>query len=256
MIFDSHAHYDDAAYDADRAEVLESLKDAGIGLVMDVGANRASTIAAAELAGQYDFVYASAGFHPTDTEELERGEADVAWLREAAKRPKVMAIGEIGLDYYWPEPDRKIQKKWFAAQLELAKELDLPIIVHSREAAQDTYDMLKEAGGSGLTAVIHCFSYEKEMAARFLDLGYCLGIGGVVTYKNARKLKEVAAFMPLDRLLLETDCPYLTPTPYRGKRNSSLHLPLVLKEIAELRNCTPREVEEATFENAKRFYRL
>ena len=126
MIFDSHAHYDDAAYDADRAEVLESLKDAGIGLVMDVGANRASTIAAAELAQQYDFIYASAGFHPTDTEE--RGEADVAWLREAAKRPKVMAIGEIGLDYYWPEPDRKIQKKWFAAQLELAKELDLPII--------------------------------------------------------------------------------------------------------------------------------
>ncbi|MBO4290263.1 MAG: TatD family hydrolase [Lachnospiraceae bacterium] len=256
MIFDSHAHYNDSAYDTDRAQVLGSLPAAGIGLVMDVGANKASTVAAADLAQQYDFVYASAGFHPSDTEELERGEADIPWLKEAAERPKVLAIGEIGLDYYWPEPDRALQKKWFAAQLELAKELDMPIIVHSRDAAQDTFDMLKEAGGSSLSAVIHCFSYEKEMAARFLDLGYCLGIGGVVTYKNARKLKEVAEYIPLDRLLLETDCPYLTPTPFRGKRNSSLHLPLVLEEIGRLRNCSPREVEEATFENAKRFYRL
>ncbi len=256
MIFDSHAHYDDAAYDADRAEVLAGLKAAGIGHVMDVGANRASTAAAAELAQQYDFVYASAGFHPADVEELERGEADVSWLREAAKRPKVMAIGEIGLDYHWPEPGRDLQKKWFAAQLELAKELDKPIIIHSRDAAQDTYDMLREAGGSGLTAVIHCFSYEKEMAARFLDLGYYLGIGGVLTYKNARKLKEVAAFMPLERMLLETDCPYLSPTPHRGERNLSSYLPLVLEEAARLMGRTVKEVEDATFENAKRFYRL
>ena len=256
MIFDSHAHYDDAAFDADRAGLLEELQSAGVGFVVDVGANRASTIAAADLAQQYDFIYASAGFHPSDVEELERGEADVAWLMEAAKRPKVVAIGEIGLDYHWPEPGRDLQKKWFAAQLEAAKELDLPIIIHSRDAAQDTYDMMKEAGGSGLSAVIHCFSYEKEMAARFLDLGYYLGIGGVLTYKNARKLKEVGAFMPLDRMLLETDCPYLTPTPHRGKRNSSLFLPYVLEEAAGLRGCTAEEIENATLENAKRFYRL
>ena len=256
MIFDSHAHYDDAAYDADRAQVLEGLNAAGIGLVMDVGANKASTIAAADLAQQYDFIYASAGFHPADAEELERGEADAAWLRAAAERPKVCAIGEIGLDYHWPEPGRDLQKKWFAAQLELAKELDKPIIIHSRDAAQDTYDMLKEAGGSSLTAVIHCFSYEKEMAARFLDLGYFLGIGGVLTYKNARKLKEVVQYMPLERMLLETDCPYLSPTPHRGERNSSLHLPLVLEEAARLMGRTAKEVEDATFENAKRFYRL
>lgn len=256
MIFDSHAHYDDAAFDADREAVLASLKAAGIGRVVDVGANRASTEAAAELAARYDFICASAGFHPADVEELERGDADIAWLRAAAKRPKVAAIGEIGLDYHWPEPGRDLQRKWFAAQLELAKELDLPVIIHSRDAAQETYDMLKEAGGAGLTAVIHCFSYEKEMAARFLDLGYYLGIGGVVTYKNARKLKETAAYMPLDRMLLETDCPYLSPSPHRGERNSSLFLPQVLREIAALRGCTPEEAEAATFENAVRFYRL
>ena len=256
MIFDSHAHYDDAAFDADRAAVLAALEPAGIGRVVNVGANRASTEASAALAAQYGFMYAAAGFHPSDVEELERGEADMAWLREAAKKPKVVAVGEIGLDYHWPEPARDVQQKWFAAQLELARELDLPVIIHSRDAAQDTYDMLREAGGDALSCVIHCFSYEKEMAARFLDLGYCLGIGGVVTYKNARKLKEVAAYMPPERMLLETDCPYLSPAPHRGERNSSLYLPAVLDQIAALRGCTAEEIETVTCENAGRFYRL
>ena len=255
MIFDTHAHYDDEAFDADRDELIKSLPENGITAAVDIGASPDSCRRALELAGRYEHIYAAIGIHPDDVGTLT--EADMRWLEEtAASEKKVVAIGEIGLDYHWPEPGRDLQKKWFAAQLEAAKELDLPIIIHSRDAAQDTYDMMKEAGGSGLSAVIHCFSYEKEMAARFLDLGYYLGIGGVLTYKNARKLKEVAAFMPLDRMLLETDCPYLTPTPHRGKRNSSLFLPYVLEEAAGLRGCTAEEIENATLENAKRFYRL
>ena len=178
----------------------------------------------------------------------------MAWLREAAKKPKVVAIGEIGLDYHWPEPARDVQQKWFAAQLELARELDLPVIIHSRDAAQDTYDMLREAGGDALSCVIHCFSYEKEMAARFLDLGYCLGIGGVVTYKNARKLKEVAAYMPPERMLLETDCPYLSPIPHRGERNEPSYAALTLAKIAELKGVSFEEADLQTTRNAREFF--
>ena len=256
ILFDTHAHYDDDRFDEDREALLTALPGEGIRFVVNIGSDQISLNACKELAERYDHVYCALGLHPSEVEDADEKEVMAQLKKDALENPKVLAIGEIGLDYHWPEPGRDLQKKWFAAQLEAAKELDLPIIIHSRDAAQDTYDMMKEAGGSGLSAVIHCFSYEKEMAARFLNLGYYLGIGGGLTYKNARKLKEVAAFMPLDRMLLETDCPYLTPTPHRGKRNSSLFLPYVLEEAAGLRGCTAEEIENATLENAKRFYRL
>lgn len=266
MIFDSHAHYDDEAFDVDREELFANLKKAGISKVVNVGASFDMTNASIELAKTHDFIYAAAGVHPSDTTDFEMRtcddgtvlppKADLKWLEACAKMDKVVAIGEIGLDYYWDTPARNIQEKWFRAQLELARSLDMPIIIHSRDAAEDTYNIMKEMGGEKLRAVIHCFSYEKEMAERFLKLGYYIGIGGVITYKNARKQKEVVSSMPLDRLLLETDCPYLTPVPHRGERNSSLHLPLVIKEIAACAGVTEKEIEDITYNNACEFYNI
>ena len=167
-----------------------------------------------------------------------------------------MVIGEIGLDYYWEEPDHETQKKWFRRQLNLARELKLPVIIHSRDAAKDTLDIMKEEHSEEIGGVIHCFSYGKEMAAEYLKMGYYLGIGGVLTFKNAKKLLEVAEMAPLDRLVLETDCPYLAPVPNRGKRNSSLNLPYVAEKLAEIKKCTPEEIIRATEENARKLYRL
>ena len=254
MIFDSHVHYEDEAFDADRDEILDSLTGAGIGRVVDVGSSQSTSAAALALAHRYDCIYAAAGVHPSDTPELET--IGLSWLDEMAADARCAAIGEIGLDYHWDDPDRGIQRKWFRAQLEAALRLDMPVIIHSRDAAQDTYDIMKEIAGERVSAVIHCFSYEWEMAKRFLDLGYYIGIGGVLTYKNGRKQKEIVERMPLDRLLLETDCPYLPPVPYRGERNLSLYLPLVISEMARIRGLTPGEIEEITWENACRFYRL
>ena len=177
-------------------------------------------------------------------------------IREGLADEKAVAVGEIGLDYYWPEPDRGLQQHWFRRQLSLARETGLPVVIHSREAAADTLRILKEEKAEEIGGVIHCFSYSVEMAREFMKLGFYIGIGGVVTFKNAKKLKEVAAAIPLDRILLETDCPYLAPVPYRGKRNSSLYLPLVADQIAVLRGITPEEVIRATEENAERMYRL
>ncbi|MBQ9387816.1 MAG: TatD family hydrolase [Lachnospiraceae bacterium] len=256
MIFDTHAHYDDEAYSADREEIISSLPASGIGAVVNVGANKASTGSSLALAEKYDFIYAAAGIHPSDVMEYENGTADTSWLEKCALAPKAVAIGEIGLDYHWDEPAREIQKKWFAAQLRVAKKLKKPVIIHSRDAAQDTYDILAAEGGSDIKAVIHCFSYGPDMARRFLDLGYYIGIGGVLTFKNAKKQKEVLAEMPLESLLLETDCPYMAPTPYRGERNSSLYLPLVVREMAVIRGITESEIEEITFKNAMDFYEI
>lgn len=256
MIFDTHAHYDDEAFAADREAVIASLAEQNIRAVVNVGANRASTENSLALTRQYDFFYGAAGVHPSDTTEFENGVLDIEWLRNIAREPKMVAIGEIGLDYHWDTPERPIQKRWFEAQLALAKELDRPVIIHSREAARDTLEIIRAAGGADMSMVIHCFSYEVEMAREYLNLGYYLGIGGVVTYKNARKLKEVVQYMPLERILLETDCPYLAPTPHRGERNSSLNLPYVMETIAALKGISVEEVEAATWENARRFYRL
>ena len=253
-IFDTHAHYDDEAFDADREELIGSLRENGIGAVVNVGASMASCKTTFNLAKQYPFFYGALGVHPNETAELT--EADMDWIKEKAGEKKIVAIGEIGLDYYWDEPDRKIQKEWFVRQLALARETGLPVIIHSRDAAKDTLDMMK-AEQNGLTGgVIHCFSYEVEMAREYLDMGYFLGIGGVLTFKNSRKLKEVAEYAPLSSLVLETDCPYLAPVPNRGKRNSSLNLPYVVEELAAIKKMDPKDIIKATTENAKRLYRI
>lgn len=253
MIFESHAHYDDEAFEKDQKELLSSLKENGIEYVVNVGASLASTKATIELINQYSFLYGAVGVHPSETAELN--EENFKWLKEQCLHDKVVAVGEIGLDYYWDEPAKDIQKKWFERQLLLAKEEKLPIIIHSRDAVQDTLEMMK-CHAKDLEGVIHCYSYSKETAKEFLDMGYYLGIGGVVTFKNAKKLKEVVEYMPMDRILLETDAPYLSPEPNRGKRNSSLNLVYVAKEIAAIKNISYDEVVDITNQNAKQLFRI
>ena len=241
-------------FGGDREELLSGLAAGGIGTVVNVGADMESTKTTIALTEKYPFIYGAAGVHPSSTAELD--EEKFAELRVLAQSGKIVAIGEIGLDYYWEEPDHETQKKWFHRQLNLARELKLPVIIHSRDAAKDTLDIMKEEHSGEIGGVIHCFSYGKEMAAEYLKMGFYLGIGGVLTFKNAKKLLEVAEMAPLDRLVLETDCPYLAPVPNRGKRNSSLNLPYVAEKLAEIKKCTPEEIVRATEENARRLYRL
>lgn len=254
MIFDTHAHYDDEAFAEDREELFDQMRDAGIDYVVNIGANMASSRETVAMCEKYPFMYGAVGVHPSDSQEID--EKTLEELRILANHDKIVAIGEIGLDYYWPEPDREIQKPAFEAQIALAKEVNLPIVVHSRDAAKDTADMLASLKGGECGGVIHCFSYGKEMAREFLNMGFHIGVGGVVTFKNAKKLKEAVEYIPMDRILLETDCPYLAPTPYRGKRNSSLYLPYVAEEIAKIKNISYEEVLEVTMENAKKMYRI
>lgn len=254
MIFDTHAHYDDEAFAEDREEIFDKMKEAGIDFVVNIGANMASSRETAAMCERYPFMYGAVGVHPSDSQEIN--DDTLKELKELAGREKIVAIGEIGLDYYWPEPDREIQKPALEAQIALAKEVNLPIVIHSRDAAKDTADMLYALRAGDCGGVIHCFSYGKEMAREFLNMGFYIGVGGVVTFKNAKKLKEAVEYAPLDRILLETDCPYLAPTPYRGKRNSSLYLPYVAEEIARIKGISYEEVLAATMENAKKMYRI
>lgn len=254
MIFDTHAHYDDEAFDLDRNEMLTQLKEHGIEAVTNVGASMKSCKATLELTRKYPFVYGAVGVHPNETGELS--ETDMNWLLESAMEEKIVAVGEIGLDYYWEEPDHETQKKWFVRQLALAEKVKLPIIIHSREAARDTLDIMKAEQAGKLGGVIHCFSYTKEMAREYLNMGFYLGIGGVVTFKNAKKLKEVVEYMPMEQMVLETDCPYLAPVPNRGRRNSSFNLPYVVREISQIKNLPAEQIIQITSENAKRLYGL
>ena len=254
MIFDTHAHYDDEAFDEDRDRVLMGLKEAGVGTVLNVGASMASSESTLALTEQYPFVYGSAGVHPSETAELD--EEKFQRLCEILKNPKIRAVGEIGLDYYWEEPEHEIQKKWFLRQLELARQMQLPVIIHSRDAAKDTLDMMKEARAGEIGGVIHCFSYGTEIAREYLNMGFFLGIGGVLTFKNAKKLKEVAAYAPIEQIVLETDCPYMAPTPHRGTRNTSANLPYVVNALAEIKGILPEQVIEITEQNARRLYRM
>ncbi len=254
MIFDTHAHYDDDAFQEDREELLAGLEAAGIGTVVNIGASIASTKTSLELAERYPFIYAAAGVHPSETAELDQEKMN--WLEEMCARPKTVAVGEIGLDYHWDEPEREVQKRWFREQIRLALRVKLPIVVHSRDAAKDTLDIIKEEKAAEAGGVIHCFSYGVEVAREYLDMGFYLGVGGVLTFKNAKKLKEVVAYMPADRILLETDCPYMAPTPHRGERNSSLYLPLVVKAVSEIKGIPEEEVVAVTEANARRMYRL
>lgn len=254
MIFETHAHYEDKAFDKDRKELLESLPKNNIEYVVNISSGFKTVEQSIELAKKYEFIYASVGIHPGDT--LEMSEEKLLWLKEKALNPKVVAVGEIGLDYYWDTPERDIQKTWFARQLDMAKDINKPLVIHSRDAANDTYNMMKEAKVEDIGAIIHCFGYGVEQAKLYLNMGFYLGIGGVVTFTNGRKLKEVVTYAPLEQLVLETDCPYLSPVPYRGKRNSSLYLPYIAKEIAKIKNIDYDTVIRVTNENAKKIYQI
>ena len=252
MIFDTHAHYDDEAFDLDREELLLSMKEHGIGKIVNAGSSFATNEQILELVKKYDFIKASIGIHPELAYELT--EQNFKQIEEWCKMDCCVAVGEIGLDYYWPEPDHEIQKKWFLAQLKMAKELDLPVIIHSRDAAADTLDILKSDAATGLRGIIHCYSYSKEMAVEFEKLGYYFGIGGVITFQNAKKLVEVVEYLPLEKIVLETDSPYLSPVPNRGKRNSSLNIPYIAEKIAEIKKIPYDTVVEVTEKNARRLY--
>ncbi len=253
MIIDTHAHYDDKAFAEDRETLLTRLSEHGICRVINSGASLEGCKRTIELTEKYDFVYGTLGIHPCDCEELT--EEDIQWIKAQCAHEKIVAVGEIGLDYYWDEPERETQKKWFARQMELAKEIGLPMVIHSRDAAQDTITMMKEHHAEEAGGVIHCYSYTKESARDFLNMGFYFGIGGVVTFQNAKKLKEAVEYLPMDRILTETDSPYLAPVPNRGKRNDSRNLPYVVAEIARIKGLSTEEVEAICLENAKKLYR-
>lgn len=281
-IFDTHAHLCDATFDDEREAIIADLGAHGVGAFTEIGFDLPSSRAALALAERYPQVYAAVGFHPDHSDHLR--DEDVETLRkmvenDAGTRKKIVAIGEIGLDYHYtregilrraaasgqepdPEslatadPEPEIQKACFRRMLQLARALGLPINVHSREAAQDTYDLIVEEHGYENSGIIHCFGYPVEMAERFVKLGLYVGVGGVVTFKNSRKLKEVVERIPIERIVLETDCPYMAPVPKRGTRNDPRNLPYVVEEIAALRQMDPAEVIRITTENAKRVYRI
>ena len=254
MIFDTHSHYDDGAFDDDRESLLKGLEEKGVGNVVTVGADIATSQKAIDLAETYEHVYAAIGVHPNEVGGME--EKDIQWLREHSSEEKVVAIGEIGLDYYWKEPEPEPQKIWFQEQIALAREVKLPIIFHSREAAEDTMRIIQDTKAYECGGVIHCYSYSKELAKEYVKMGYFIGVGGVVTFKNGRKLKETVEAIPMEHIVLETDCPYLAPEPNRGKRNDSSNLVYVAEEIARLKGMTAEEVIEITEKNARRLYRL
>ncbi len=254
MIFETHAHYDDEAFDPDREELLSVMSESGIGTIVNVGASLKSTESSIKLADKHTFLYAAAGVHPSETAELN--EENFKWLEAWCQNKKVVAVGEIGLDYYWDTPEHEIQKFWFRRQLELARKIDKPVIIHSRDAAKDTFDILAANNADEIGGVIHCFSYGADLAMRYVDMGLYIGVGGVVTFKNGRKMKEVVEAVPIEKILLETDSPYLAPEPNRGKRNSSLNIPFIAQKIAEIKGLTYDEVVRITEENAKRMYKI
>ncbi len=252
MYFDSHAHYDDERFDEDRESLLEALPKHGVGRVVNAAADMKSTYTGLELAKRYRYIYCSVGVHPHEVKELE--EKDIETLKKLSKEEKVVAIGEIGLDYYYDFSPREEQRKWFKRQLELAKEVQLPVIIHSRDACQETFDLIHESGVS--EGVIHCFSGSKELAKEYVKKGFYIGIGGSCTFKNAKKTVEVIKAIDLERILIETDAPYLTPIPYRGERNDSSYLKYVIQKISELKGVSSAEVEDVTYANALRMFKL
>ena len=251
MIIDTHAHYDDEAFNPDRDALLNSMAENGIEKVVNVCASISELYRTVELMEKYPFVYGAIGVHPDDASQMTQDTLDE--IRRLSHMDKMVAIGEIGLDYYWHKEDQEheVQKKMFAAQMDIAREEKLPFMIHSRDAAEDTLEIVKGYMQGGMYGgIIHCFSYSKEIAAQYLKMGLYLGIGGVITFKNARKLKEVVEYAPLSQIVLETDCPYMSPEPNRGKRNSSLNLPYIAQAIADLKGSTAEKVIQVTRQNA------
>ena len=253
MIIDTHAHYDDEAFDTDREALLTSMYDGGIEKIVNVCASVGGFQDTVKLMEKYPFIYGAVGIHPDEVGSLN--EERFQQMKELCKLEKVVAVGEIGLDYYWDNESHDLQKEWFVRQLNLARELNLPVLIHSREAAADTMEIMKQHG-QGLKGVIHCFSYSKEMAAEYVKMGFYIGVGGVVTFKNARKLKETVEEIPLTSIVLETDCPYLAPVPYRGKRNNSAYIKYIAEGIAGIKGVSYEEVVEQTEKNARDLYNL
>ena len=256
MIFETHAHYDDEQYNDDRENLLREIFSAGIGKIVNVGATMEGSRYSVYLSKQYPDMYAAVGVHPSEIKDLN--EKAYEELRELSQEEKVVAIGEIGLDYYWDKEEevQKKQREEFRNQLTLAREVGLPVIIHSRDAAADTMEILRNEPRVENPGIIHCYSYSVEMAKEFVKMGYYIGVGGVVTFKNAKVLKQVVTEIPLERIVLETDCPYMAPEPHRGKRNSSLYIPHIVAKIAELKGVTPQEVEKVTYGNALQVYGL
>ncbi|MBO5929693.1 MAG: TatD family hydrolase [Clostridia bacterium] len=250
MFFDTHTHLDDEKFAQDRESVIKMIQDEGVSLAVNVGSCMESSKTSLDLAKRYDFIYAAVGVHPNEVGNMQ--DTDLETLAEMASHEKVVAIGEIGLDYHYDEPAKEIQKLWFEKQLRLAQTLSMPYIIHDREAHQDTLDILKKVGYTN--GVMHCFSGSCEMAKEVLDMGLYISIAGQVTFKNAPKVQEVARMVPQDRLLIETDSPYLTPEPYRGQRNTSANVRFTCEKIAELKGISLEELAKITLENGKNFY--
>ena len=251
MLFDTHAHYDDERFDGDREALLTSMPEKNVGLIVNPGCDIPSSRVAVELAGKFDFVYAAVGIHPENCADFEPEQIEK--LRELAKEPKVVAIGEIGLDYYWAEnPPKDLQQKVLRRQLGLAEELQLPVIIHDRDAHGDTMAIVREF--PQVRGVFHCFAGSTEMARELIGMGWMLSFNGAATFKNARKAPEVIAAVPLEKLMIETDAPYLTPVPHRGERNDSSYVRFVAEKIAEIKGLSPEEVERVTWENGRRFF--
>jgi len=254
LIFDTHAHYDDEKFDEDRDSLLEEVHQNGISYIVNASASLESLDASIELSEKYDFIYAALGIHPQDVDKMDEGVLDK--IRVLSKNKKVVAIGEIGLDYYYDNSPRDIQRYWFERQIELAKELSLPIIIHDRDAHEDTIDIIKKTNAKQVGGIFHCFSGSAQMAMDMLKHNLYIAIGGPVTFKNARKTIEVVNAIPLDKLVVETDCPYLAPEPYRGKRNNSSYLVHTIKKISEIKGISEAEVAETTLANAKKVFKL
>lgn len=252
MYFDSHAHLDDRRFDEDREQIFAELPARGVGLIMNIGCDLESSLQSVALAHRYPFVYAAVGSHPDDAAQVD--EARLALYRQLCFDEKVKAIGEIGLDYHYEDPTRDVQLPAFRKQLELARELGLPVIVHEREAHADGMELIRQF--PEVTGVFHCYSGSLEQAKELVKRGWYIGFTGVITFKNARKAVEVAEWLPLDRILIETDCPYMAPEPHRGRRNDSRLVPLVAAKLAEIKGLSLEEMGEITTENARRLFRI
>lgn len=251
MLFDTHAHFDDPQFESDRDEVIKSLADDGVTRVMNIGANMETSEKAIEIANKYDFIYATVGVHPCDTYDMT--DEDIERLRIMAKNnPKVRAIGEIGLDYYFDDTKPDIQKEWFIKQLHLAKELNMPVVIHDRDSKGDAIEILKREGISN--GVMHCFSGSAETARELVKMGFMISFTGVLTFKNARRAVEACRSIPIERLMIETDCPYMAPEPHRGERNYSGYVKYVARKMAEIKGLSYEETARITMENGLRFY--
>ncbi|MCY7710192.1 TatD family hydrolase [Bacillus safensis] len=254
MLFDTHAHLNAEQYKEDLEQVIERAKSEKVEKIVVVGFDRPTITRAMELIEEYDFIYAAIGWHPVDA--IDMTDEDLAWIKDLSQHEKVVAIGEMGLDYYWDKSPKDVQKEVFRRQIALAKEVNLPIVIHNRDATEDVVTILKEEGAAEVGGIMHCFTGSLETAKACMDMNFYISFGGPVTFKNAKKPKEVVKEIPNDRLLIETDCPYLTPVPFRGKRNEPSYVKYIAEQIAELREISFEELAELTTKNAKKVFRI